>query len=165
LSLQPADGGSSKSFLWFIFTMVAFLLFGFQGFYAKVAMNAMSAESVFVYMTISNLIFIPLEYQLTDFSQPVSWNAGYYLLFLIHIMNAAAALLAIYSLRYGKVIIVSPIAAMAPMITTLLSLILYARWPYYLNGFGIILSMAAIFMVTYGELLCEKKILKPEDRK
>jgi uncharacterized membrane protein len=138
----------------------AFALFGFQGFYAKVAMRSMSAESVFVYMTISNLLFIPLEYHLTDFSQPISWNAGYILLFLIHIMNAAAALLAIYSLRYGKVIIVSPIAAMAPMITTLLSLIIYARLPYYLNGIGIILSMAAIFMVTYGELLSEKKMQK-----
>jgi hypothetical protein len=45
---------------------------------------------------------------------------------------------------------------MAPMITTLLSLIIYARIPYYLNSIGIILSMTAIFMVTYGELLSEK---------
>jgi uncharacterized membrane protein len=165
LSLQPPGEGGSKSFLWFILTLVAFILFGFQGFYAKVAMRSMLAESVFVYMTISNLFFIPLAYHMTDFSQPLSWNPGYYLLFLIHLMNAAGALLAIYSLRYGKVIIVSPLAAMAPMITTLLSLIIYARLPYYLNGIGIILSMMAIFMVTYGELLSEKKnILKTRER-
>ena len=64
--------------------------------------------------------------------------------------------MAMYSIKYGKVIIVSPIASLAPMITTILSLVIYSRIPYYLNSIGIILSMAAIFMVTYGELLNEK---------
>ena len=132
------------------------VLFGFQGFYAKVAMTKMLPESVFVYMTISNLLLIPLAYYMTDFSQPIGSTQGFCLLFLIHILNSVGALLAIYSLRYGKVIIVSPIASLAPMITTVLSLIIYARMPYYLNSIGIVLAMAAVYMVTYGELLAEK---------
>ena len=160
LSLQPPDDSSSKSFLWLFLSLAAFLLFGFQGFYAKIAMRSMLTESIFFYMTISNLLFIPLAWSQTDFSQPIGWNPGLYVIFIIHLLNAAGALLAMYSIRYGKLIIVSPIASMAPMITTLLSLIIYARIPYYLNSIGIILSMTAIFMVTYGELLSEKLITK-----
>jgi uncharacterized membrane protein len=156
LSLQPADGGVISGYLWLVLSLAAFILFGFQGFYAKVAMKSMLPESVFVYMTISNLLFIPLAWYMTDFSQPIEWNSGYYLIFLIHLLNSVGALLAIYSIRYGKVIIVSPIASMAPMITTVLSLIIYARIPYYLNSIGIVLAMVAIYMVTYGELLNEK---------
>lgn len=156
LSMQPSDDSGSKSFLWFILALAAFLLFGFQGYYAKVAMKSMLTESIFFYMTISNLFFIPLAWSQTDFSQSIGWNPGLYVIFFIHILNAVGALLAIYSIRYGKLIIVSPIASMAPMITTLLSLIIYARIPYYLNSIGIVLSMTAIFMVTYGELLSEK---------
>ena len=116
----------------------------------------MLTESIFFYMTISNLLFIPLEYYLTDFSQPIYRGTGLYVILAIHLLNSVGALLAIYSLQYGKVIIVSPIASLAPMITTILSLIIYARIPYYLNSIGIVLAMVAIYMVTYGELLNEK---------
>lgn len=156
LSLQPAGKGSVQGYLWLLLSLTAFLLFGFQGYYAKVAMKSMLTESVFFYMTISNLLFIPLAYYATDFTAPINWRAGLPLIFIIQLLNAAGALMAMYSIRYGKVIIVSPIASLAPMITTVLSLIIYARIPYYLNSIGIILSMAAIFMVTYGELLNEK---------
>jgi drug/metabolite transporter (DMT)-like permease len=160
LSLQPAGKGSVPDYLWLLLSLTAFLLFGFQGYYAKVAMKSMLTESVFFYMTISNLLFIPLAYYATDFTVPINWRAGLPLIFIIQLLNAAGALMAMYSIRYGKVIIVSPIASLAPMITTILSLIIYARIPYYLNSIGIILSMVAIFMVTYGELLNEK--LKPD---
>lgn len=156
LSLQPSGNGDTSGLLWLILSLAAFILFGFQGFYAKVAMNSMTTESIFVYMTISNLLIIPLALHAIDFTQPVGWGAGMVLVLGIHLLNSVGALLAMYSIRYGKVIIVSPIAAMAPMITTVLSLIIYARVPFYLNGIGIILAMAAIYMVTYGEMLNEK---------
>jgi drug/metabolite transporter (DMT)-like permease len=156
LSLQPSGNGDTSGLLWLILSLAAFILFGFQGFYAKVAMNSMTTESIFVYMTISNLLIIPLALHATDFTQPVGWGAGMFLVLGIHLLNSVGALLAMYSIRYGKVIIVSPIAAMAPMITTVVSLIIYARVPYYLNGIGIILATAAIYLVTYGELLNEK---------
>jgi uncharacterized membrane protein len=160
LSLQPSGKEGITGFLWLFLSLTAFILFGFQGFYAKVAMKNMLPESVFVYMTISNLLFIPLTYYMTDFSQPIYRGAGLYIIFIIHLLNSIGALLAIYSIRYGKVIIVSPIASMAPMITTVLSLIIYARIPYYLNSIGIVLAMIAIYMVTYGELLNEKLKVK-----
>jgi len=156
LSLQPADKGGITGFLWLILSLIAFILFGFQGFYIKVSMKSMLTESIFFYMTISNLLFIPLAYYATDFSQPVYRGAGIYLIFAIHLLNSVGALLAMYSLQYGKVIIVSPIASLAPMITTILSLIIYSRIPYYMNSIGIALAMIAIYMVTYGELVNEK---------
>ncbi len=158
LSLQPADKGGITGLVWLILSLIAFMLFGFQGFYTKVAMRSMLTESIFFYMTISNLLFIPLAYFATDFSQPIYRGAGIYFIFVIHLLNSIGALLAMYSLRYGKVIIVSPIASLAPMITTILSLIIYARIPYFLNTIGIALAMVAIYMVTYGELVNEKLI-------
>lgn len=156
LSLQTSGEGSTTGLLWLFLSLASFILFGFQGFYTKVAMKSMLTESVFVYMTISNLLLIPFAYHMTDFSQYINQGAGLYFIFLIHLLNSIGAMLAIYSIRYGKVIIVSPIASLAPMITTVLSLIIYARMPYYLNSIGIVLAMVAIYMVTYGELLNEK---------
>jgi len=158
LSLQSPGEGSITGILWLILSLVAFILFGFQGFYAKVSMKSMLPESIFVYMTISNLLLIPFAYYMTDFSQPINQGTGLYLIFLIHLLNSVGALLSIYSIGCGKVIIVCPLASMAPMITTVLSLIIYARIPYYLNSIGIVLSMVSIYMVTYGELLNEKSI-------
>ena len=156
LSLQPPDNSGIRGILWLFLSLVAFILFGFQGFYTKVAMKSMCPENVFVYMTISNLLLSPLAWFATDFSQPIYQGAGVYLIFLIHLLNSIGALLAIYSLDCGKVIIVSPIASMAPMITTLLSLIIYARIPYYLNTIGIVLAMVSIYMITFGEIRNEK---------
>ena len=67
-SLQPTGGGVVSGFLWLLLSLAAFLLFGFHGFYAKVAMKEMLAGSVFVYITISNLLFVPLACYMTNFS-------------------------------------------------------------------------------------------------
>jgi hypothetical protein len=72
----------------------------------KVANNySPDAESIFVYMAISALLFIPVAIGMTDFSVPVNWGwNGPYLAFMTQILNAIGALFLVYAMRYGKAI-------------------------------------------------------------
>ncbi|NOY96042.1 MAG: DMT family transporter [Chlorobi bacterium] len=156
LSMQPAGGNGIQGYLWLWLSIIAFIMWGFQGFYFKVSLKSMHPESIGFYMMISNLFFIPWALYLTDFSQPINWRTGLTLSILIQFLNSIGALLGVFAVRHGKAIVVIPIACLAPVITTVLSLIIYARMPYYLNGIGIVTAMVAMFMITYGELFNEQ---------
>lgn len=60
-------------------------------------------------MMASGLLLIPFAYLMTDFSEPVSWGfKGPSLAAMIQGLNAVGALMLVYVIRYGKVIIVAP---------------------------------------------------------
>ena len=91
---------------------------------------------------------------MTDFSQPINWGfKGPYLAAMIQILNAVGALFLVYAFRYGKAIIVSPmINAGAPVITIIISLILYQTLPHPVNAIGMIIAViAALLMAVEGE--------------
>ena len=63
---------------------------------------------------------------------------------LIQILNAVGALLLVYSFRYGKSIIVSPLVnAGGPVITILISLLLYRTIPNAINAAGMVAAAVA----------------------
>ncbi len=157
LSLQESGSNQSESYRWLLLAVAGFFMWGLQSFFAKMVLQTMSSESVLFFIMVSNLIFVPLALKLTDFSQPIGWQTGLYLTFIIQFLNVAGVVLMVYALRKGKVIIISPVSALAPMITTILSLIIYARIPYLWNSYGIIIAMLSLGMITYGEFLNEKR--------
>jgi uncharacterized membrane protein len=64
------------------------------------------------------------------------------------LLNAIGALFLVYAFRYGKAIIVSPMTnAGAPMITIILSLIIYATIPHPAIIGGMLLAIVAIFLM------------------
>ena len=83
----------------------------------KLANATMSAESIFFYMTITGLLLIPVALALTDFSAPINWGVqGPYLAAATQILNSVGALCLVYAFRYGKAIVVAPLAnAGAPL--------------------------------------------------
>ena len=144
---EPVGGGLTYG-MWFFLALGIMLAWGIQAYYIKLANATMSAESIFFYMMITGLMFVPAAWFLTDFSKPVYLGfSGPYLSACIQILNAVGALLLVYAFRYGKAIVVSPmINAGAPMLTALIALGVAGQVPgtYKIAGIGFALTAALL---------------------
>ncbi len=149
MSIQKADGSSTSGSLWLFLALLVFLAWGIQAFFMKKANTFMKAESIFFYMMLTGLILAPIAYLMTDMSQPIYWGfRGPYLAGIIHTLNSIGALMLVYAIRYGKVIIVSPLTnAVAPMITVLLSLIIYMVIPGPIILTGMVIAMISVYLL------------------
>lgn len=152
---EPAPGVVTGGYLWLALAMLVFLAWGVQAYIIKFANETMEAESIFFYMMVTALLLIPIAVAMTDFSQDINWGfRGPYLAAMIQILNAVGALCLVYAFRYGKAIIVSPMTnAVAPVITVVISLIIYAVDPFDIpfKITGIVIAIAAAFLMAIEE--------------
>ena len=144
----PGSGGGASS-AWLIPAMVVMLCWGVQAYFMKAANHVMSGESIFVYMMLSGLVLIPVAWAMTDFARPINWGLdGPWLAALIQLLNAIGALTLVFAFRYGKAIIVAPLAnAGAPLATALLSLVILGVVPGPLKTVGILLALVASLLL------------------
>ena len=79
----------------------------------------------------------------------INWGIkGPWLAAGIQILNSIGALFLVYAFRYGKAIIVSPLTnSGAPVITIILSLMIYGVFPHTIILIGMILAIIAIFLL------------------
>ena len=148
LSYQPpANGAHGGAWIWL--SLFVFMAWGAQAYFMKSANNHMHSASIFFYMTVTGIVLIPIALAMTDFSQEINWGfSGPYLATIIQLLNAIGALFLVYAFRYGKAIIVSPMTnAGAPLITIVLSLVIYATIPHFIILFGMLLAVVAIFLM------------------
>jgi drug/metabolite transporter (DMT)-like permease len=124
---------------------LVFLAWGLQSFVLSHGNKSMTAESLFFYMTVAGLLLVPVAFAMTDFQKPIHWGfRGPFLAALIQALNAVGALLLVHAFRRGKAIVVSPLVnAGAPVVTILLSLLLYRTLPSPIQGVGMVLSVLA----------------------
>jgi uncharacterized membrane protein len=143
----PAAGAAGTG--WLLPALVVMLCWGVQAYFMKAANHIMSAESIFVYMTLSALLLVPVAWWMTDFSQPVNWGwDGPGLAAVTQVLNAIGALTLVFAFRYGKAIIVAPLAnAGAPLATALLSLAVLGVVPGPLKTLGIGLALIASLLL------------------
>jgi len=141
----PGGGGAA----WLIPAFLVMLCWGVQAYFMKAANNVMSAESIFVYMTLTGLLLIPIAWAMTDFGKPINWGpSGPWLAAAIQVLNAIGALTLVFAFRYGKAIIVAPLAnAGAPLATALLSLLVLGIVPGPLKAAGIALALIASLLL------------------
>jgi drug/metabolite transporter (DMT)-like permease len=149
MSFQKPDNKVVTGYLWFIFAIIAFLAWGIQAFYMKKANLHMKAESIFFYMMLWGLLLIPAAFFMTDWNQKINYAFnGPYLAALISLLNSIGALMLVYAIRYGKLIIVSPLTnAGAPIITVILSLLIYAVIPNPVIITGIVIALIAVYLM------------------
>jgi drug/metabolite transporter (DMT)-like permease len=123
---EPGERASGFGVAWFVYALIILLAWGVQAFFMKLANRSMSAESIFVYMTVTGLALIPIALYMTDFSQPINYGlSGPGLAAATQILNAVGALTIVYAFRYGKALVVAPLTnAGAPLITSLIALAL-----------------------------------------
>lgn len=149
LSYQPAERNIVEGYLWLVLAFLVFGAWGVQAFVMRVANIKMKAESIFFYMMATGIALIPIALLMTDFTQEINWGfKGPYLAAMIMILNSIGALCLVYALRYGKAIIVSPmINALAPVLTVIISLAIYAVIPHPVIATGIVFALVAAFLM------------------
>ncbi len=142
---EPGEKTSGFGVAWFLYAIIILFAWGIQAFFMKLANRSMTAESIFVYMTVTGLALIPIALYMTDFAQPINYGAGGPgLAAITQILNAVGALTIVYAFRYGKAIVVSPLAnAGAPLITALIALALLHIVPQPLKLAGMALAFVA----------------------
>jgi len=149
LSYQQPANKVVSGHLWLFYAILIFLAWGMQAYVMKFANERMRAESIFFYMMVTGILLAPVAYFMTDFNQEINWGfRGPWLTAIIQVLNAIGALMLVYAIRYGKVIIVSPLTnALAPVITVILSLILYAVIPHPIIITGMVIALVAIYLL------------------
>jgi drug/metabolite transporter (DMT)-like permease len=149
LSYQPPNDANSSGYLWIILSLIVFFAWGVQAFIMRFANQTMKAENIFFYMMLTGLILIPFALLMTDFSQNINWGfTGVYSAAMIQILNSIGALTIVYAFRFGKAIIVSPMTnAIAPVITIIISLIIYQVIPHPIILTGMGLALISIFLM------------------
>jgi drug/metabolite transporter (DMT)-like permease len=149
LSYQPPNDANSSGYLWIILSLIVFVAWGVQAYIMRFANQSMKAESIFFYMMVTGLLLIPFALIMTDFSQEINWGfKGPYLTALIMLLNSIGALTIVYAFRFGKAIIVSPMTnAVAPVITIILSLIIYQVIPHPIIISGMVLALISILLM------------------
>jgi drug/metabolite transporter (DMT)-like permease len=151
LSYQPPDrSGPVRARLWFFLALLVFLGWGIQAYVLRFANATMRSESIFFYMTLTGLLLVPVAVWMTDFTKAINWGPrGAWLAAPIQLLNSIGALSMVYAFRHGKVIIVSPmINALAPVITVILSLLLYRVVPNRIVVVGMALAAVAFYLMS-----------------
>jgi drug/metabolite transporter (DMT)-like permease len=161
LSYQDPGNIVTSGYIWIILSLLVFLAWGLQAYVMKFANETMKAESIFFYMMVTGLVLIPFALIMTDFDQNINWGFnGPYLTALIQVLNAIGALCLVYAFRYGKAMIVSPLTnAIAPVITIVISLIIYMVVPHPIIITGMVLALLSIFLMAIeveGEVVKEE---------
>lgn len=130
---------------WFVYALIILLAWGVQAYFMKLANDSMDAENIFLYMTLSGLLLIPVALWMTDFSIPIEYGwRGPGLAAITQILNAVGALTLVYAFRYGRALVVAPLAnAGAPMITAIVSMLVLGAMPNAVTVAAIALAFLA----------------------
>jgi drug/metabolite transporter (DMT)-like permease len=149
LSNPQINPVSSSGIGWLILAILVFIMWALQAFAMKFSNNSMKAESIFFYMTVTALILSPVAAAMTDFSAAINWGfRGPWLAAIVQLLNAIGALTIVYALRYGKAIIVVPMTGLAPVITVIISLLVYGVVPGGILLTGLIIAFVAIVLLS-----------------
>ena len=142
---EPGDYGTA----WFVLALLVLFAWGLQAYFMKLSNRTMHAESIFFYMMLTGLLLIPVALYMTDFSQAINRGPdGPMLAAAIQILNSIGALCLVYAFRYGKAIVVSPMTnAGAPLITSIIALLILGLVPSSLTITGIVLALIAAFLL------------------
>jgi uncharacterized membrane protein len=151
-----AGGAAGFGVAWFIYALIILLAWGLQGYFMKLANATMDAESIFLYMTITGLLLIPVALWMTDFSAPIEYGwSGPGLAAVTQILNAVGALTLVYAFRYGRALVVAPLAnAGAPLMTAILSMMIWHTAPNGITAAGILLAFVAAALL----------VIEPEEK-
>jgi uncharacterized membrane protein len=155
-------GTSSLQGVWFVYALIILLAWGVQGYFMKLANGFMDAENIFLYMTLTALLLVPVALWMTDFSRPIEYGwQGPGLAAITQILNAVGALTLVYAFRYGRALVVAPLAnAGAPMITAIVSMIVLGVLPNTITVAAIALAFlaAALLAIEPEEKLIEQPV-------
>jgi len=155
---EVSSGNASDGFgvMWFVMAILILAAWGIQAYFMKLANKHTDGGSIFFYMTVTALILIPIPLLMTDFSADINWGmSGLWATAGVQVLNSIGALCLVFAYRYGKAIVVSPLAnAGAPLMTAVISLLILGVMPSSTKIIGIGLAVFAALLIA----------LQPEDK-
>jgi uncharacterized membrane protein len=152
VSLQSPTSSPVHGSLWLLGAIAIFFLWGLQAYFMKSSAGAMSADEVFVYMTLTGLALSPIALAMGPGIHAGS-AAGFGLTYAIQSLNAVGCLLFVYAVRFGKAIVVVPMVnGLFPMVTIVVSLLMYREIPSNYNAAGMVLALVAVLLMAFDEV-------------
>ncbi len=151
---SDTEGEGAQGWIWILLAAVVFICWGIQAFVMKLANNnTPDAESVFVYMAIAAVVLIPVAFLLKSPAElsACGWAAPTKV-FFVQILNAIGAFTLVYANRYGKAMVIAPLAdACSPVICCLLSIVLLAiagldAIPTFWQIGGMVAAISCVFI-------------------
>jgi drug/metabolite transporter (DMT)-like permease len=152
LSITGGSGGASNG-TWVILAVIVMAAWGVQAFYMKKAASVgVNDATTFGWMTISGLLLIPVAWAMMGhFPSGAPWQAPV-LTLGTQLLNAVGALFLVMALSRGKATIVAPVTnALAPVLTIVLSLVVYRTLPSVYGFIGIVLAIGGSTLMVYAD--------------
>ena len=147
LNYEPAGGEVANGWTWFGLALLVLVDWGAQGYYMKLANHSMSAEGIFVYMALTGVALVPVALALTPGGQ--GWAARTIAgVAAVQLLNSVGALALVFAFRYGKAIVVAPLAnGGAPLLTAGISLAFWGTLPPPVKAVGMGVAIVAALLL------------------
>jgi len=145
--------GDASTGPWLILALVVMVAWGVQAYFMKKAATVgVNDATTFGWMTISGLLLIPVAwFMMGHFPSDAPWQAPA-LTLGTQLLNAVGALFLVMALSRGKATIVAPVTnALAPVLTIVLSLIVYQTLPSVYAFVGIVLAIGGSTLMVYAD--------------
>jgi bacterial/archaeal transporter family protein len=132
---------------WFVYTLLALLLWGFWAFLPKIATRHIDPYSAMVYQAlgailVGTVLLIALKFKV-EFNVP-----GFFSAFAIGVLGLSGAFAYIIALSKGPLALVAPLSAMYPVLAILLSFLILHESVTLRQGIGIAFSLVSIYLIS-----------------
>lgn len=170
-SVTSADDSGSGAGLWLVLAILICIAWGVQAFFMrKAATIGVNDATTFGWMAITGLLLAPVAIIAGGgLHLDMPWQAPA-LTAVTQILNAVGALFLVMALSRGKASIVAPVTnALAPVLTIVVSLVIYQTLPSVFGTVAIFLALLGSTLMVYsderrGEALSEAIVDDGRDR-
>ena len=132
---------------WFVFALIALVLWGFWGFFPKLATGYLNPRSVLIYEVVGVLI-VALVVLYTMGFKPETNTKGIVFGVLAGIAGLLGTLFFLFAISKGKASVVVTMTALYPIITIFLSFFVLNETITVKQGIGMIFALLAIVLLT-----------------
>ncbi|WIE75831.1 DMT family transporter [Curtobacterium sp. MCSS17_007] len=154
LVLFSVTGGSGGGHgPWLVIAIGVCIAWGVQAFFMrKAATVGVNDATTFTWMTISGLLLVPVAILMTGgLPLDAPWQASA-LAGGTQLLNAVGALFLVMALSRGKASVVSPVTnALAPVLTVIVSLVVYQTLPSVAGVIAIVLALGGSTLMVYSD--------------
>ena len=132
---------------WFIFALLALVMWGLWGFFPKLATLHITPKSAIVYEVLGSMIVGAVIFSLIKF-QPETQPTGIVFAVLTGITATLGTFFFLYAVTLGKASVVVTVTALYPLITILLTYLVLKEPITMLQGVGMVLALIAMVFFT-----------------
>lgn len=152
ISIPAGAGGSVSTGSWPVLAVLVCAAWGAQAFFMrKAALAGVNDATTFGWMTMSGLLLVPVAVLMMGGLPDAPWQAPA-LTAGTQILNSVGALFLVMALSRGKASVVAPVTnALAPVLTIVLSLVVYQTLPTLWATIGIVLALGGSTLMVYAD--------------